>query len=160
MFCCWKKKALIGSIFRLNFPFKMYFSENLGEKNSKMFSCGASFTFFWRNVYWCALVPQNTPCPEKLLVAHLHSGIILFAKRSMLNVTRCSESVSLDNWSVICIVTLGYVLHQTLSDSSILSTLFIQVYAGIFSYIQHYILYSHYIIKVYSSLFRHIQHLV
>ena len=49
-------------------------------------------------------------------------------------------------------------LHQTLLDSSILSALFIQVYAGIFSYIQHYISYSHYIIKVYSSLFRHIQH--
>ena len=64
-----------------------------------MFSCGASFTFFWRNVYWCALVPQNTPCPEK------HYSI---CKTLHVKFTQCSESVSLDNWSVICIVTLGY----------------------------------------------------
>ena len=36
-----------------------------------------SFMCFWRNVYRSALVPQNLPCLEKFLVAHLHEEITL-----------------------------------------------------------------------------------
>ena len=46
------------------------------RKNSKMFPC-KTFLRFWQNVYQSALVPQNFPCPEKFLVAHLYSSIIL-----------------------------------------------------------------------------------
>ena len=60
-----------------------------------MFPCRAFvFLVFLTNVYWSAIVPQNSPCPEKLLLAHLHSRIILFAKRSILNAWQCSEYFS------------------------------------------------------------------
>ena len=36
-----------------------------------------SFMCFWRNVYRSALIPQNLPCLEKFLVAHLHEEITL-----------------------------------------------------------------------------------
>ena len=77
-------------------------------------------------------------CPEKFLAAHLHSGIILFKNApsqkfdSILN-----TSVSLDNCSVICIVTLCYVLHLAHSEFGIFNRFF-QVYASIFNYIQRY----------------------
>ena len=63
-----------------------------------------------------ALVPRKLPCPEKYLVARLHSGIILSAKGSILNVWQCSEYVCLSQCSVICTVTLCNVLHQTRSE--------------------------------------------
>ena len=58
-----------------------------------MFPCGAFvFLHFEQNIYCSVLVPQNFPCPENFLVAQLHSGIILFAKWSILIVWQCSES--------------------------------------------------------------------
>ena len=41
-------------------------------------------TILQLNLYRSAIVPRNLPFPEKFLVAHLHSGIILFAKRFVL----------------------------------------------------------------------------
>ena len=57
-------KALVVSIFGLNFPWNFF------------------FLCFWQNFYRSALVPQNPhpPGSEKCLVAHLHSSILLFAK--------------------------------------------------------------------------------
>ena len=82
------------------------------RKISKM----SFFLCFWRNVYRSALVPRNLSYPEKFLVMRLHSGIILFAKRSILNLWQCSEYVCLDHCSVICTVNLCYALHQTHSE--------------------------------------------
>ena len=48
-----------------------------------------------------------------LMYILLHSGVILFAKRSILNVWQYSTNFCLDNCSVICTVTLCYVLHRT-----------------------------------------------
>ena len=83
-----------------------------------MFPCGASFlVFLTKSILKC---PSSTtllpPCPEKILVAHLHSGIILFCK--MLHckcLTLFWTCVNLSNCSVICTVTC-YVLHQTHSE--------------------------------------------
>ena len=59
------------------------------RKNFKMLPCGASFSWvFDENV------STKLPCPEKFLVARLQSGIILFAKRSILNVWQCSVSIT------------------------------------------------------------------
>ena len=66
---------------------------------------------FLMNCLWKWPSSSNSySCPEKFLVVHLHSGIILFAKRVMLYVWQCSEYVSLSNCSVNS-VTLYYVLH-------------------------------------------------
>ena len=68
------------------------------------------------DLYWSALIPQTSPhpCPEKFLVVHLHSGIIIFAKHSTL--IKCLTvfwmCLCLNKCSVICTVTLCYVLHQ------------------------------------------------
>ena len=71
-------------------------------------------------------------CPEKFLVAYLHSGIVLFAKHSILNVWQCPKYVCLNNCSVISTATLCYVLHEAHSE---------------FWHVQHY---------VFSALLRHI----
>ena len=89
------------------------------RKKSKMFFCGAFFFLcFWWNLYQSALVPHQTcpSCPEKFLVAHLHSDIILFGERSILNVWKCSEYFCLNNCSLNCTVTLCYVLRQIHSE--------------------------------------------
>ena len=65
--------------------------EDLGEKTQKCSLERLFLIVFRRNVYLSDLLPRNCPCSEKFLVARLHSGIILFAKRSILNVWQCSE---------------------------------------------------------------------
>ena len=66
-------------------------------------------------------------------------NIILFAKRSTLNVWQCSEYVCLDNSSVICAVTLRYVLHQTRSEFwHSQNSIYYQVHSIIFSIIKAY----------------------
>ena len=76
--------------------------------------------------------------PEKFLVEHLNSDIIPFTNYFVLNVWQCSEYVCLYNCSVICTVTLWYILHQTHSEFWHIQLSVFQVYAGIFKYIQHY----------------------
>ena len=44
------------------------------------------FLCFGQNVYQSTLVPRDLPFPEKFLIACMHSSIILFAKRFILNV--------------------------------------------------------------------------
>ena len=121
-----------------------------------MFPYGAFFFLcFWWNVYWSALVAQNLSCPEKCLVAHLHLGFLLFAKRSILNVWQYSKfALSLNNFSVICEVTLCYLLHLRYSGFSHIQN---SIYSGICRHIQTYLaLLSHIhaywgIIKAYSA---------
>ena len=70
--------------------------------------------------------PSSMKPPLPFLVVCLHSGIILFAKESILCVLQCSEYTSVDHCSVICTVTFCYVLHRTQSRH-------IQAYSGILS---------------------------
>ena len=120
------------------------------RKTSKMFPCRVSFSCAFDE---CLLkCPSSTnplpPCPEKVLIVHLHSGIVPFAKRSILNVWQCSEYVCLDNCSVICIATLYYVLYQTHSE---------------FWHIHHFVFFRYMlgcsiifsIIRAYSCILRH-----
>ena len=68
----------------------------------------------WKDVYWSVLVQPNLSCPENVLIAFLHSDIILFCKTLHLKcLTVVSIRLCLDNCSVICTVTLCFVLHQT-----------------------------------------------
>ena len=60
----------------------------------------------------CPSFANSSSCPKKFLVAHLHSGIILFAKLFIWNVWQCFEYVCLGNCSVNS-VTLCYALYQT-----------------------------------------------
>ena len=98
--------------------------------------------------------------PEKFLVEHLHSDIIPFTNHFVLNVWQCSEYVCLYNCSVICTVTLWYILHQTHSEfwhikHSVFSSIcwHIQPYSVLLRHIHAY-----WDITTYSGLFRHIQH--
>ena len=78
-----ERMILIVSIYWLNFPFNMYFQL---EKNFQTVSLRG---LFLRSNEMFIEVPQfHKPSlsPEKFLVAHQHSDIILFAKRSKLNV--------------------------------------------------------------------------
>ena len=110
------------------------------KKKSKMFP--------WRASFSC------------VLFAHLHSHINSFAKFSVLNIWQCLEYVCLDNCSVICTVTLYYVLHQTNSEFWYIQN---STYSVICRYVKSYpVLLRHIhayteIIKTYSSLFRDIQ---
>ena len=61
-------KALMVSILGLNFPFKMYIC-----------SCVVLYFYFWPLLPW------------KLQIVGLHSGIIPFAKCSILNIWQCSK---------------------------------------------------------------------
>ena len=80
---------------------------------------GFFFLCFWWNIYvfdeiyqyLCPVLQSQLPlpCSVKFLVVQLHSGIIIFAKRSILNYWQCYEYFSLGNWSVnsdlmLCIV--------------------------------------------------------
>ena len=66
------------------------------RKHSKIFSCRASFSCVFDEMFievpYFHKVPSS--CPESRLVAHLHSSIILFAKRSILSVWQCTEYVT------------------------------------------------------------------
>ena len=119
-FLIFERNALIVSIFGLNFPLKN--------------ECPP------RPLFLVFLVKSNLlpPCHEKFLVAQLQSGIILFAKRSILNVPQCFEYICQDKCSVICKMTLCYVLHQTLSEFWHIQYCFFQVCAGISNHIQRY----------------------
>ena len=68
-----------------------------------------------------------------------HSGITLFAKRSILKTFRVFWiHLCLDNCSLTCKwpCAMSCITHNQNSD--IFITLFVQVYSGIFKHIQHY----------------------
>ena len=104
------------------------------RKNPKMFLSGAFF-YFWQNVYRSDLVPQKLPCPEKFQVACMYSGITLFTKHTIFNVSQCQNT------------PLSRLLPSNLYSDLMLCTAsdthsefrHIQyfVYAGIFKHIQH-----------------------
>ena len=54
-----ERTTLIVSIFGLNFPFKVHFLENLGEKTPKCFPAASFSCVFWRNFYRSNVVPQS-----------------------------------------------------------------------------------------------------
>ena len=56
------------------------------RKNSQIFHAGPFFLVFLTKCLSKCPSSTKLQCPEKFLVAHLHSFIILFAKRSILNV--------------------------------------------------------------------------
>ena len=137
-----QKKALIESIFGINFLFKMQFYKYLREKAPKFFPAGPLFLLLSKkSLLKCTSStphpppnPQPLPksCPEKFLAIHLHSNIILFAKSS----TLMFDSVC----SVICTVTLCYVLHQTHSELQYIQCCFLDIHhhiQGILRHIQH-----------------------
>ena len=86
----------------------------LREKAPKFFPAGPLFLLLSKkSLLKCTSSTTHPPplpksCPEKFLAIPLHSNIILFAKSS----TLMFDSVC----SVICTVTLCYVLHQTHSE--------------------------------------------
>ena len=87
------------------------------------------------------------PYPKKFLVAQIYSGIILFTKRSILNIWQCSEYVCLGNCLVICTVTLllsqpCHILSSNmLKTGNLLKTLWKVDQA--YSETCHWILFSH-----------------
>ena len=85
------------------------------------------------------------------MVVHLHSGINLFAKFSILNVWQCSEYDCLDNCSVICTVILFTILAYSTVFSGICQH--VQLYSALFRNIDTY----GDIIKAYLSIFKFIQ---
>ena len=98
---------------------------------------------------------NSIPCSEKFLVTHLHSGIILSVKRSILNIWHCSEYAS-------TLVTVPYVqwpyamfcIRHIHNYSDMFNTLF---FCFFFWYMPAYsIIFS--VIKAYSGLSMHIQH--
>ena len=96
---------------------------------------------FWRNVYWSALALQNFPCPEKFWLC-VCTQALFFLQNAVSWIRLC-----LDYCSLICTVTLCYVLHQTHSEFW-----HIQAYSELLRHIDA----CWGIIKAYSGLSRHI----
>ena len=74
---------------------------------------------------------------KKILVAHLQSGIIVFAKRAILNVWQCSEYVSI----LVTAQQIGqwpYAMYCSRHIQNNSTLCFFQVYATIFSVIKAY----------------------
>ena len=133
-----------------------------------MFPCGVYFSDVCNKLFMeVTLQTSPTPlpsCPEKLLVAHLHSGIILFATLYLKCLTVFWIRICLSNCSVICTMTLCYALYHTHSEfwhiqHSVFSGIcrHIQLNSALLRHIDAFHAYWH-IIKAYSELFRHIQH--
>ena len=106
-----------------------------------MFPCWAFFFLcFWQNVYQSALSPQNLPCSEKFVFVCLRH--YSFCKRLHLKcLTVFWIYFCLDNCSVICAMTLCYILHRLHQMHSELC---------LFSYICGHI-------QAYAALLRHFQ---
>ena len=103
---------LIVFIFGLSFPLKMY--EYLGEETPECFPMGPFSLYFWQNLYRSALISTNPPLPWKI------SGYVPALRQYSLYqilylkcLTLFWIGLCLNDCSVICIVTLSYVLHQS-----------------------------------------------
>ena len=95
-----------------------------------IFSC-----VFWRNVYWSALVTRKLPCLEKCFWLHACTQVLFLAKCYLKCLTVSWTCLCLSNCSVICTVTVCYVLHQTHSELWHIQN---SVYSGICRLIQSY----------------------
>ena len=78
-----------------------------------IFSCVFYKMFFEFPQFHNPLPPLSH---ENFLVKHLHPGIILFAKHSILNIWQSTEYVCFDSCFVICTVILCNILPQTHSE--------------------------------------------
>ena len=142
-FICWSLEkvpwfwVLIVS-FQLNFPFRMLLWESAAEKTPKFYPMGSFILVFLTKCLLKCPKPRKPPLPWNFLFGCMHSAIILFVKNSVLNFWQFSEYICLDNCSVICTLTLCYVLHQRHSE-------FWHIQNYLFRYIQEY-----------SALLRHI----
>ena len=99
------------------------------------------FVFFWQSVYWSVPIPQNLPSAEKILIAHLPSGTILFARHSILSVWQCSE----------CDLMLCTTSECTTSD---IFRILAYSELCLFRYMQNYSIILN-IIKAYSCILKH-----
>ena len=93
----WERKALCQP--SVKFSIQNVVLRVSWRKTPKCFAAGPLFLVFLMKClskYWSTPVPQPPlpPCLDKFMAANLHQGIILFAKRSILNVWQCSEYVS------------------------------------------------------------------
>ena len=118
--------------------------------------------FFWRNFYRSALVTQNFPYNESFWLHACTQALFFVRKHSSYKVlTVFWILLCLDNCSVICTVTLCYLLHQTLSEFYFILN---SIYSGISRDTQGYLAFLRHIhtywdiVKAYSGLFSHIQH--
>ena len=122
------EKILIASIFGLNFLVKR-----------KLCSCVVFYLCFWRNVYRSALVPPNLPA---LKTSGCTPAFRYYSFCKMLHIKYLTVfwiRLYLDKCSVICTVTLSYILHQTHSEFwHIQSSIYSGIYSDISKDIQHY----------------------
>ena len=143
-------------MFLANFIFVF---SHLKIHHSKMFPCATLFLYFWRNVCQSTLVPQKKPCPKNFGLRTPAPGHYYFCKMFYLECLAVFWiGLCLDNCSVICTVTLCYVLHQTHLEFWHIQHSF--VYSGICRHIQSFVRHIHTywdILKTYSGLFRDIQ---
>ena len=79
---------------------------NQREKTFLILERKGLIVFLTKHLSKCPSSTGPSSCPEKFLVAYQHSGIIIFAKCSILNVWQCFEYVS-----DISRVFLGSQLH-------------------------------------------------
>ena len=132
------------------------YCEYLGQKFPKYFPLVPLFLVFLTNcLSKCSRYTTFPQCPKKFLVVHFNSGIVLFAKHSIVNVWQCSEYVSVSitaQWTVQWLHALYCIWHG--QNSGIFSTLFfsdicrhIQSYSGLLRHVHTY----WYIIKAYSA---------
>ena len=118
-----------------------------GRKNSKIFPCGVSFSCVFDEIFTKFHQfhkPPFPPCPEKFLVPHLHSGIILFAKRSILNIWQLLSNLYSDLMLYTASDTFRILANSALCFLCICRN--IQSYSLLMRHIQ-----------VYETLLRHIQ---
>ena len=66
----WKKTVLIVCIIVLNHQNVVFRVSSI--KSFNIFPYRALSSYFYGEVYRSALIPQNLPCPENFLVAHLN----------------------------------------------------------------------------------------
>ena len=111
-----KRKAFIVSMFRLSFPFKNFVLRVSAKKTAKCFPAGPLFLLFLTK--WLLKCSSSTkplpPLPWKISGCTSPLMHYSFCKTLRLKcLTVFWISLCLDNCSLICTVTICYVLHQT-----------------------------------------------
>ena len=88
-----KKCPDVGVHLWIKFPTQNVVLRLSRRKNFRMFPCGVLFSSVFGEMF--IKVPYfQSSLPWKMLATHLHSDIILFAKRSISNVWQCPEHAS------------------------------------------------------------------
>ena len=133
-------------------------AHNQGEKSLLILERKALIVFLMKCLSKCPISTNPSLCPEKFLVAHLHSGIILFAKRFILHIwaafwIHLSRKL-LSKFSDLMLCTTSDTLRIILAY---LALCFFQVYSIILALLKQFHSYWD-IIEGYSGLFRYIEH--